>query len=101
MGIYPFNAIVNAIALLPIGWQLQRGVDPRNDVLTCATEIRKSLENLKDPRLIEAMAADFGRILSQSAWNKRSEVPQSEGSLVINITLKWVSGCLGMYMNHG
>jgi len=99
MGIYPFNAIVNAIALLPIGWQLQRGVDPRNDVLTYATEIRKSLENLKDPRLIEAMATNFGRVLSQSAWNKRSEVPQDEGCMVINITRRWVSGCPGM--NHG
>ena len=90
MGIYPLNAAANAIALLPIGpLQLSNGADPRNDVLTCATEIRKSLENLKDPRLIEDMAADFAKMRSQAAWNKDTQDPSKEGCLIMNVTRRW------------
>ena len=87
MGIYPPNAVVNAVGLLSTGiLQLSRGVDPHGDVLTCATEIRKSLEKLEDPRLIEDMAADFARITSQSAWNKNSQDFSKEGCLIMNVT---------------
>jgi len=96
MGIYPPNAAVNAIGLLSIGLQLPRGIDPHDDVLSCATEIRKSLEKLKDPRLVEDIVTDFARIQSQSAWNKNSQGPSKEGCLVMNITRRWVLGCVGM-----
>ena len=96
MGIYPHNAAVNALVYLPIGLHLSRRDDPHDDVLTCATEIRKSLENLKDPRLIEVLASELARMQSQSAWNKNSENPQMEGCLMINTTRRWVPGCLGM-----
>ena len=86
MGIYPPNAVLNAIVLLPTGVQLSRGVDPHEDVLTCATEIRKSLEKLRDPRLIEDMAADFARMKSHSAWNRGSELLSEEGHLIMNVT---------------
>ena len=91
MGIYPPNAATNAFAWLPIGpLQLSNGADPRDDVLTCATEIRKSLEKLKDPRLIEDMARNFAKIRKQAAWNKEIQSPSKEGCLVMNITRRWV-----------
>jgi len=86
MGIFPLNAAANAFGLLPIGLQLPRGVDPHDEVLTCATEIRKSLERLKDPRVIEDMAADSAGRRAQSAWNRTSQSPSKEGCLVMNIT---------------
>ena len=96
MGIYPLNAAVNAFIYLSTGRKLSNGVDPLDDVLTCATGIRKSLEKLKDPRLIEDMAADLAKTQSQAAWNKGSQDPSKEGWLFMNITRRWVSGCLGV-----
>jgi len=98
MGIYPLNAAVNAFVYLtvPVGLQLSNGVDPRDDVLTCATEIRKSLEKLKDPRLIEDMVTDLAQVQSQAAWNKGSQDPSKEGYLFMNITRRWVLCCPSM-----
>jgi len=95
MGIYPLNAAVNAFIYLSVGLQLSNGGDPRDDVLSCATEIRKSLGKLKDPRLVEDMAADFARMQSRIAWNKSSQRPPKEGRLVMNITRRWDLGYLG------
>jgi len=95
MGIYPLNAAANAVGFLSIGLQLPGGIGPHDDVLTCATEIRKSLEGLKDPRLVENIATDFARAQSHSAWNKSSQGFSKEGCLIVNITRRWVSGCLG------
>jgi len=86
MGIFPLNAAANAFGLLPVGLQLPRRVDPHDEVLTCATEIRKSLEQLKDPRVIDDMAADYARGHAQSAWNRKGQAPSKEGCLVMNIT---------------
>jgi len=101
MGIYPLNAVVNAVVVLPMGLQLPEGVDAHHDVLACATEIRKSLEKLKDPKLmIKDLVTDFAKIQSQAAWNKSGLAPPEEGCLTVNITRRWVSGsCSGM--NHG
>jgi len=100
MGIYPLNAVVNAFILLPIRPQLSNVVGPRDGVLVCATEIRKSLEKLKDPGLIEDMAADVAKLQSQIAWNKGGYLADpKEGCLVTNITRRLVSGCSGMDCN--
>jgi len=96
MGIYPLNAAVNAFVYLSTGIQFSNGVDPHDDVLTCATEIRKSLEKLKDARLIEDMAADLAKTQSLAAWNKGSQDPSKDGWLFMNITRRWVSGFLGV-----
>jgi len=62
MGIYPDNAVVNAIFWLSIKLQASKGVDLRDGVLACAVEIRKSLGMLKDPMFINDMAADVAKI---------------------------------------
>jgi len=86
MGVFPLNAMANAISHLSIGLQLLRGVDPHDDVLIRATEIRKSLEQLKDPRVIKDMAAEFAGIRAKSAWSRSTQGPSREGCLVMNIT---------------
>ena len=99
MGIYPLNAALNAVGLLHIGLQRSKGADAHDDVLTCATEIRNSVEKLKDPRLIEDIVADFAKILSQTAWSRGGRDPARESWLTMNITRTWVQGYSGM--NHG
>jgi len=96
MGIYPLNAAVNAFIYLSTGLQLSNGVDLHDGVLTCATEIRKSLEKLKDPRLIEDMATNLAKTQSQAAWNKGSQDPSKDGCLFMNITRRWVLYCPSM-----
>ena len=96
MGIYPVNAAVNAFVYLSAGPQLSNGVNPRDDVLTCAIEIRKSLEKLKDPQLIEDLAADLAKIQSQAAWNNGSQDPSKDGCLIMNITRRLVLYCHSM-----
>jgi len=86
MGVSPPNAMPTAIGHLSIGLQLPRRVDPHDDVLICATEIRKSLGQLKDPQVIKDMVAEFARVRAKSAWNKSSQGPSREGCLVMNIT---------------
>ena len=86
MGVFPPNAMANAIGHLSIGLQLPRRVDPCDDVLTSAIEIRKSLEQLKDPRVIKDMAADFSGIWAKSAWDRNTQGPSKEGCLFMNIT---------------
>jgi len=88
MGIYPVNAVVNAIFWLPTGPQVSERVDPYDGVLAYATGIRKSLDELKDPMLVRGMAADLAKIQSQVAWDKGSQdmANPKEGCLVVNIT---------------
>jgi len=95
MGIYPVNAVVNAVVWLSAGLQVQKGVDPCDSVLAHAAEIRKSREKLKDPKVIKDMVADVGRIQSRVAWDKCGQdvANTNEGSLVVNILWRWVSGC--------
>jgi len=93
MGIYPLHAVVNAFIFLTIRPQLSKGVGPRDGVLACATEIRRSLEKLKDPKLIEDMAANVAKVQSRIAWDKGGYLSDpKEGCLVTNITRRWVSG---------
>lgn len=86
MGIYPDNAVVNAIVWLSTRLQVLKGVDLHDDVLACAAEIRKSLGKLKDPAFIKDMAADVAKIQSQVAWDKAGQdMPTAkEGSLIVN-----------------
>ena len=87
MGIYPVNAVVNAIFWLPTGPKVMRGVDPYDDVLANATEIRKSLDKLKDPVFVGEMAAGVAKIQSQVAWGKSSQdiANPREGYMIVNI----------------
>jgi len=86
MGVFPPNAMPTAIGHLSIGLQLLRGADPLDEVLIRATDIRKSLEQLKDPQVIKDMVADFAGIRAKSAWNRSSQGPSREGCLVMNVT---------------
>ena len=93
MGIYPVNAVVNAIFWLPTGLQVSKGVGPHDDVLTNATEIRKSLGRLKEPMFIKDMAADVVKIQSQVAWDKAGQdlATAKEGFLIVNNVWRWAS----------
>jgi len=86
MGIYPDNAVVNAIVWLSTRLQVSKGDDLHDDVLACAVEIRKSLGKLRDPTFIKDMAADVAKIQSQVAWDKvGQDMPTAkEGSLIVN-----------------
>jgi len=96
MGIYPDNAAVNGTVSFSIGLQRSKEADPRDDVLACATEIRQSLEKLKDPRLIKDIVADSAKIQSQAAWDKSGQSLVKEGHLITNITRRWVSDRSGV-----
>ena len=86
MGIYPDNAVVNAIFWLSIKLQDSKRVDLHYDVLACAVEIRKSLGALKEPKFIKDMAAYVAKIQSKVAWDKAGQdMPTAkEGSLIVN-----------------
>ena len=91
MGIYPDNAALNALIWVFTEIQASKGVDPRDGVLACVTELRKSLARLKDPMFIKDVAAGLGRMLSHVAWAKKglSEMLTSEENwLVVNNTWK-------------
>jgi len=87
MGIYPVNAVVNAILWLSAGLQVSKGTDPRDSILADAAEIRKSMDKLKDPKLVRNMAADVASIQSQVAWDKNGQgvASANEGCLIANI----------------
>ena len=87
MGIYPVNAVLNAVIWLPARLQVSKGVDPRDSVLAHATEISKSREKLKDPKTVKDMAADVAKIQSQVAWDKSGQdmANVNEACLVANI----------------
>ena len=96
MGVYPLNAVANAFIFLSAEVKLSKGVDPHDDVLVCATEIRKSLEKLKDPKLIKDMAAGVAKVQSRIAWDRGGYLSDpKKGCLVTNITRRWVSCCSG------
>lgn len=86
MGIYPGNAVVNAIFWLSTGLKVPSDLDPHDSVLAWATELRKSLRKRKDPRFIKDMVADLAKIQSQIAWNKEGQdLPAAkEGCLSVN-----------------
>ena len=88
MGIYPVNAVVNAVIWLPVGLQAPKGADPYDSVAAHAAEICKSMDKLKDPKSIKDMAADLAKIQSQVAWDKNGQdmANVSEDCLVVNIT---------------
>jgi hypothetical protein len=90
MGIYPGNAVANAIVWFSMVLQLQEDVNPHNSVLAYATDIRKSLGRLKDPEFIRTMAADVARIQSRVAWDKNVQdlATAREGCLIVNNTWK-------------
>ena len=88
MGIYPVNAAVNASILLLIGLRVSKGLEPRDEVLGHAVEIRKSLEKLKDPKSLKDVVTDFAKIQSQTAWGKSIQGPPKEGCLLVNIVQK-------------
>src|SRR5579872_5224221 len=100
MGMYPENAVVNAIFWLSTNFQVPENSSPHESVLAFATEIRKSLGNLKDPEFIEDMAAGVAKMQSQIAWDKKcQDVPSAkEGCLIVNNT--WRSaGVAGQLCN--
>ena len=93
MGIYPLNAILNAIVWLSTTTrpQVPKGVDPRDGVLAWVTEIRKSLARLKDPRFLKDTVIDLAKRLSHTAWVKGSLsdlLIEREGLLLVNNTRK-------------
>ena len=87
MGMYPDNAVLNAIIPVSTGVQISKGVDPREGVLACATRIRNSLGRLKDPMFIKDSVVDLAKIQSQHAWDKNGQHPlttKGPGCLVVN-----------------
>ena len=87
MGMYPDNAVLNAVILVPTEVQISKGVDPRGGVLDCATRIRDSLGRLKDPRFVEGMVVDLAKRQSQHAWDKSGQhalTTKGPGCLVVN-----------------
>ena len=85
MGIYPVNAAFNASVCLLIGLQVSKGLEPRDEVLGHAVEIRKSLEKLKDPKSLKDVVTDFANVQSQTAWGKNGQGAPKEGCLLVNI----------------
>ena len=92
MGIYPANAVVNAIFWLPTNFPVSKVVDPREDILACAVEMRKSLGKLKNPEFIKDMAAGVAETQSQVAWNRKRQdtATAQDGCLIVNNTWRWV-----------
>jgi len=88
MGIYPFNAMVNALVWYPVGLQAPKGTDPHETVVAHAVELSNGIGRLRDPKLIRDMAADVAKIQSQAAWDKRGQdmANVNEGCLVANIS---------------
>lgn len=90
MGIYPDNAVVNAIIWLPAKLQVSKLIDPHDNVLAWATKIRESLGRLKDPGFVKDMAAGVAKMQSQVAWDRKGQdIPTAkEGCLIVNNTWK-------------
>ena len=86
MGIYPDNAVLNAIFWLPARLGNTKGVNPRDSVLAHATEIRKSLKRLNDPEFIKDMAAGLAKLQSEVSWDKvGQDLPSAmEGCMIVN-----------------
>jgi len=86
MGIYPDNAVVNAIIWLPTGLRSSGDIDIRDSISICATEVRKSLGRLKNPEFIKDMAANVAKIQSRVAWDKDGQdfATAKEGFLIVN-----------------
>jgi len=87
LGIYPINAVVNAVIWLSMVLQAPKGADLRDTAVAHAAEIRKSMDKLKDPKLVRDMAADVAKIQSQIAWDKNCQdmANANESCLVVNV----------------
>ena len=90
MGVYPVNAVVNAVIWFPVELQAPKGSDPRDAVATHALELRKGMGKLKDPEEVRRMAADVAKIQSEVAWNKYGQdmVNVNESCLVMNVATR-------------
>lgn len=86
MGIYPLNAVLNAVFWLPAPLQDSKAADTRDSILTCATDVRKSLKKLKDPEFIKDMAAGLSKIQSDVSWDKAGQdLPAAmDGCMIVN-----------------
>ena len=86
MGIYPLNAVVNAVFFLPTRLQDLRATNIRDSILTCVTEIRKSLKDLKNPEFVKDMVAGGAKVESDVAWDKMGQDLQEsmEGCMTMN-----------------
>ena len=94
MGIYPDNAVVNAILWFSMGIQ-SSDIDPCDSVLACVTEIRKSLGSLKNPEFVADMVGGVAKIQSQVSRDRKGQdiAAAKEGCLIINNTWKSVVRC--------
>ena len=86
MGIHPLNAAFNAFFWLPTPYQDSKDADIHDNVLACATGLRKSLMRLKDPEFVKDTAAGFAKVQSEVSWNKMGQdLPSApEGTLTVN-----------------
>jgi len=100
MGVYPQNAAVNAIFMLPTLFKVPEELDAHDSVLAWGTEIRKTLGRLKYPEFVDAVAAGVGNALSLIAWYKggRDLSTAKEGSLIVNNM--WKFGLTGAHFGH-
>ena len=90
MGVYPVNAVVNAVIWFPVELRAPKGADPRDVIVAHAAEIRNGMGRLKDPKVVRDLAADVAKIQSQVAWDKSGQdmANVDEGSLVVNVITK-------------
>lgn len=86
MGIYPGNAVLNAIFWLPAQIQYTKDLGLRDRILANATKIRESLKKLRNPGYIKDMAASLARIQSEVSWDKMGQdLPSAmEGCMIVN-----------------
>lgn len=89
MGIYPDNAVANAILWFSMGIQ-GSDIDPSNSVSACATKIRKSLGRLKNPGFVADMVGGVAKMQSQVSWDRKGQdiAAAKEGHLIVNNTWK-------------
>jgi len=80
MGIYPLNAAANAIGHLSIGLQLPREVDPYDDVLTYATEIRGPRRGVTSYSWPPAPSTTLSVPSTKSVWQIKIEAAEKPPS---------------------
>jgi len=99
MGIYPDNAVLNAIIWPSTELQVSRGIDLRDSVLAWVIEIRKSLGRLKDPRFIKDMVVDLAKRRSQVAWDKGMDFFMAKGG-PLRVNSMWKFGWTSAHFGH-
>jgi len=99
MGIYPDNAVLNALIYPSTELRVSKDIDLRDNILAWVTEIRKSMERLKDPGFIKDAAAEQAKIQSQIVWDRKGVdiALTKESLLVVNNMWKfsWTSAHFG------